>query len=332
MASVVFDPAHQRSTLLSRGREVVEAESAALQLLAETLQDSFAEACETIFVAKRRLVVSGMGKSGHIGRKVAATFAATGTPAIFLHPAEAAHGDLGNLIPGDVLLVFSNSGNTSELRAVLDYAARIGVPIIGVASKGNSLVLNRADVRIVLPRVPEACSVNIAPTTSTTVQLALGDALAMAVMDMRGVTRDSLGALHPGGAIGLELTPVGELVAEGDPMPLVGEGAPMREVLSAITNGCFGIAGVVNSAGQLVGVISDGDLRRNFERLPDCCAADVATPDPRVVPRAKTAGEVLRFLHENKITAAFVVDDVHAIPARPVGIVHIHDLLRLGLR
>ncbi len=319
------------SSVMRRGREVVLAERDALDLLACAIDESFAAACEMIVNARRQLIVTGMGKSGHIARKVAATFAATGTPATFLHPAEAAHGDLGNLVAGDVLLVFSNSGNTAELRAVLDYARRIDVPIVGVASQSNSLLMTRADVGIMLPRVPEACAVNVAPTTSTTLQLAVGDALAMAVMDIRGITRASLGALHPGGAIGLELTPVGDLLGDPDSMPLVSEDCAMPEVLTVITQGCVGIAGVVNQSGQLVGAISDGDLRRNFVRLHQCRAIEVATPNPRVVPRSMTAGEVLRFLNENEITAAFVVDDLHAIPARPLGIVHIHDLLRLGL-
>lgn len=331
MAGNSLERVENRESLLARGRAVIQAERDALDLLDGMIGDSFVAACDAIYAARRQLIVTGMGKSGHIARKVAATFTATGTPAIFLHPAEAAHGDLGNLVSGDVLLVFSNSGKTAELKSVLDYARRIGVPVIGAASQGNSLLMTRSDVRIMLPRVREACAANVAPTTSTTMQLALGDALAMAVMDMRGVTRDSLGALHPGGMIGLELTPVGELVGEPERMPLVAEDCAMREVLSAITQGRFGIAGVINAAGQLVGVISDGDLRRHFERLPDCRAIEVATRNPLTVPRSMAAVDVLRFLNENKITAAFVVDDVHVVPVRPLGIIHIHELLHLGL-
>ena len=196
------------SQILERGRDVVRIEADALGLLHAALDNSFVQACRTIKGAARQLVITGMGKSGHIGRKVAATFAATGTPAIFVHPGEAAHGDLGMLARGDVLLVLSNSGNTSELRAILNYARKGGIPIIGMASRRNSLVGELADVTLLLPKVREACAVNVAPTTSTTLQLALGDALAMAVMDMRGITKSWLRMVHPAGSIGLALAPV----------------------------------------------------------------------------------------------------------------------------
>lgn len=201
--------------VLQRGREVKSAERDALDLLARAIDERFAAAYEMIYNTQRQLVVSGMDRSGHIARKIAETFAATGTPAIFLYPDEAAHGDIGNLFAGDVLLVLSNSGQTSELRAVLDYTSRIGVPIIGVASQANSLLMARVDIGIVLPRVLEPFPVNIAPTTSTTLQLALGNALALAVMGLRGTTRATLGAFHSGGTFWLELTPHGEL--PGDP-------------------------------------------------------------------------------------------------------------------
>jgi arabinose-5-phosphate isomerase len=317
--------------VLGRGRDVVRAGRDALGRLERALDHTFVAACETILAGGRQLVVTGIGKSGHIARKVAATFAATGTPAIFIHPAEAAHGDLGNLVHGDVLLVFSNSGKTSELRPMLDYAQGMGVPIIGVASRGDSLLIRCASVGIVLPHVREACAVNVAPTTSTTVQLALGDALAMAVMDMRGETRAAIGARHPGGSIGLELTPIGDIALGADRMPLVAQDCAMRDVVSTITRSCCGIAGVVDADGRLTGVITDGDLRRNFERLQHCRAFDVATADPSVVGRSTPAIEVLRLLNARKITSVFVVDDGAATPARPLGIVHVHDLLRLGL-
>ncbi|WP_420381097.1 KpsF/GutQ family sugar-phosphate isomerase [Novosphingobium sp.] len=317
--------------LLGRGRDVVRAGRDALGQLERALDHTFVAACETIFAGGRQLVVTGIGKSGHIARKVAATFAATGTPAIFIHPSEAAHGDMGNLVPGDVLLVFSNSGKTSELRPMLDYARAVHVPIIGVASRGDSPLIRCASVGIVLPHVREACAVNVAPTTSTTVQLALGDALAMAVMDMRGETRDAISARHPGGNIGLELIPIGDIALGADRMPLVAQDCAMRDVVTTITRSCCGIAGVVNAAGQLVGVITDGDLRRNFERLHQCRAIDVATMDPRVVGRSLPAIDVLRLLNARKITSVFVVEDGAIAPARPLGIVHVHDLLRLGL-
>jgi arabinose-5-phosphate isomerase len=322
---------HSDNQVLSRGREVVLAEANALSQLALLLDVTFSEACNAISRLRRQLVVTGMGKSGHIARKVAATFAATGTPAIYIHPSEAGHGDLGMLGTGDVLLVFSNSGNTSELRAILSYARKKQIPIIGVAARQNSLLMELADIALLLPRVPEACSVNVAPTTSTTMQLALGDALAMAVMDMRGVSKNHLRALHPAGAIGLALAPVSEIMHGADRLPLVNQDAGMPETISVMTSGCFGLAGVTDAAGALVGIITDGDLRRRFGVLNTAFAREVMTPAPKVIPADMPAGEALVFLNDNKITAAFVVEDPANGPQVPLGIIHIHDLLRHGL-
>ena len=317
--------------MLARGREVVRREADALALLADSLDDNFVAACHAIEQTGRQLVITGMGKSGHIGRKVAATFAATGTPAIFIHPGEAGHGDLGMLAPGDVLLVLSNSGNTAELRAVLHYARKCGIPIIGVASRKNSLVIELADFPLLLPNVREACAANIAPTTSTALQLAMGDALAMTVMDMRGISKNRLRALHPSGSIGLALAPVSEIMHGTDRLPLVQEGAGMPEVISVMTRGCFGMAGVVDQGGRLVGIITDGDLRRRFGVLTTAFAHEVMTRAPKVIPADMPAGEALVFLNDSQITAAFVVEDPEALPPRPAGIIHIHDLLRHGL-
>lgn len=272
-----------------------------------------------------------MGKSGHIARKIAATFAATGTPAIYIHPSEAGHGDMGMLAEGDVLLVLSNSGNTTELRSILAYAKRKSIPIIGVASRPNSLVIEMADVALLLPQVREACPENIAPTTSTTMQLALGDALAMTVMDMRGITREQLHELHPAGNIGLSLTPVVELMHGRDRLPLVGRDAGMPEAISVMTAGCLGLAGVVDADGVLVGIITDGDLRRRFGVLGTAFAHEVMTASPKTIGADMPAGEALAFLNENQITAAFVVEDPAAGAQAPLGIIHIHDLLRHGL-
>lgn len=318
--------------LLARGREVVRIERDALALLADSLGDAFVAACRTIFATRRQLVVTGMGKSGHIARKVAATFAATGTPATFIHPGEAGHGDLGMLVDGDVLLVLSNSGNTAELRAILGYARSRGIPVIGVAARARSLVIEQADVALILPPLREACAVNYAPTTSTAVQLALGDALAMTVMDMRGVSESWLGTLHPAGTIGLALTPARALMHANETLPLVAADAGMEDVLSTMTNGRFGIAGVVAADGTLIGVITDGDVRRSFAAIGTASAAEVMTTAPRSIAADMLAGEVLVFLTEAKITAAFVVVPAGEGVVRPVGIVHIHDLLRVGLR
>lgn len=317
--------------VLARGREVIEAEAQALNQLVLQLDGKFTEACTAISRVRRQLVVTGMGKSGHIARKVAATFAATGTPAIYIHPSEAGHGDLGMLGTGDVMLAFSNSGNTAELRAILSYARKKQIPIIGVAARQNSLLMDLADIPLLLPRVPEACAVNVAPTTSTTMQLALGDALAMAVMDMRGVSKSHLHALHPAGSIGLALAPVSEIMHGAERLPLVNQDAGMPETISVMTSGCFGLAGVTDAAGALVGIITDGDLRRRFGVLTTAFAREVMTAAPKVIPADMPAGEALVFLNDNKITAAFVVEDPAAGPQVPLGIIHIHDLLRLGL-
>jgi len=321
-----------QAAVLARGREVVRLEAEALTALADTLDADFAAACHILLTSARRVVVTGMGKSGHIARKIAATLAATGTPALFLHPAEAAHGDLGMMMPGDVLLVLSNSGNTAELRAVLTYARNLGIRIIGIVSRRESLVNDHAEIVLCLPAIREACAANVAPTTSTTMQLAMGDALAMAVMDLRGISSTQMRALHPAGTIGLRLSPIAELMHGRDELPLVTPGAGMQEVISVITTRRFGLAGVVDSRGELVGVITDGDIRRNFAHLATATASDVMTRSPRSIPADMLAGDALLFLNDAKITAAFVVNRLDAAhPAKPVGVVHIHDLLKHGL-
>jgi arabinose-5-phosphate isomerase len=318
--------------ILRRGSEVIQVEAKALGLLASALEDSFVHACEEIFACAGRVVVTGMGKSGHIGRKWAATLAATGTPAIYVHPAEAAHGDLGMLVAGDVLVVLSNSGNTPELRAFLRYAGTINVPVIGVASRADSFLLQTAAIKILLPQMLEACPANIAPTTSTTLQLALGDAIAMTLMDMRGFSRESLKTLHPGGSLGLRLMAVGEIMHGTSQMPLVEEFAAMREVIVTMTSRGFGIAGVVDAAGRLIGVITDGDLRRHFNELTTTNARDVMTSDPKTLTSDTFAEEALHFLNENKITCAFVMNRNSPVNHDvPVGIIHLHDFLRVGM-
>ncbi|HVF36639.1 MAG TPA: KpsF/GutQ family sugar-phosphate isomerase [Sphingomicrobium sp.] len=328
MASLLqIDDSRQREVILLRGRDVISVEREALELLEGSLDENFINACNAIYGCKRQLVVSGMGKSGHIARKIAATFTATGTPAVFIHPAEASHGDLGILVRGDALLVLSNSGNTTELRPLLKFARKNGVTVIGIASRRQSLVTDLADIPIILPAVREACVVNVAPTTSTTMQLALGDALAMAVMDLRGVSRKHLREIHPGGSIGLRLTPVAELMHGPGKLPLVGQHTGMGDVISVMTGGRFGVAGVIDEAGALVGIITDGDIRRHFATLASATAADVMTSDPKTLPASLLASDALSSLNEAKITSAFILDE----NGRPVGIISIHDLLRYGL-
>ncbi len=330
MSGISTIPDHE--SIIALGRNVLEKEAAALVDLEQSLSDSFVAACLTICNEKRQLVVTGLGKSGHIARKIAATFAATGTPAIFVHPSEAGHGDMGMIAKGDVLLVLSNSGNTPELLPVMNYARKLGVPIIGMASRPKSSVIQFADIALLLPNVREACPENLAPTTSTTMQLALGDALAMTVMQMRGVTRKDLRKLHPAGAIGLALTPVQEImVTDPDRLPLVSHQAGMPETISVMTSGCFGMAGVLDASGALVGVITDGDLRRRFGLLETAFAHEVMTRTPKTLSANMLADEALAFLNDNKISAAFVVENPSAGAQAPLGIIHIHELLRLGL-
>ena len=319
--------------ILKTGRSVLVSEAAALNKLEQTLDGSFVAACSAISKdIVRQLVVTGLGKSGHIARKIAATFAATGTPAIFVHPSEAAHGDMGMIARGDVLLVLSNSGNTPELGPVIKYAQKLGVPVIGMASGRTSKVIKDADIALLLPDVKEAGLWNIAPTTSTTMQLALGDALAMTVMEMRGVTRRDLHNLHPAGMIGLAMTQVQEIMAT-DPgrLPLISQQAGMPETLSVMTSCCFGMVGVLDASGALIGVITDGDLRRHFGVLETALAREVMTPAPKVISAAMLAQAALILLNDNKISAAFVAEGPLAGPQKPLGVIHIHDLLRLGL-
>lgn len=331
-AQFAFQKLPVADVAIARGKEVIRAEADALRQMADRLDATFYQACEAIITASGRVVITGMGKSGHVARKWAATMAATGTPAIYVHPAEAAHGDLGMLISGDVLVVISNSGNTGELRPFLRYARSINVPVIGVASQPESLVMKHASVKLLYPAVREACPANLAPTTSTTLQLALGDALALALMDMRGFSLERMKHLHPGGAIGTRLTSVTDVMHSAEGLPLVGESDSMQEVVEVMTSFGLGIAGVIDKANRLVGVITDGDLRRNVHQLHVADAAAVMNPAPVTVEPHMLIDEVLKILNANEITTAFVIEPEAAVNNLvPIGVIHVHDLLRLGL-
>jgi arabinose-5-phosphate isomerase len=324
VATVPID--RELESILAIGREVIATEARALGQLVDALDDDFSRAVQLLAATKQRVIVSGMGKSGHIGRKIAATLASTGTPALFVHPAEAAHGDLGMIIRGDLLLILSNSGTTPELRAVVEHAEAIGCPIIAVASQRTSPLMRSAAVRLILPQAREACPVNIAPTTSTTLMLALGDALAIAAMRVRGQTREGMRLLHPGGSIGGRLQPVQALMHSGSNLPLVAPETPMAEAIIEMTRKSYGIAGVIKD-GALIGVVTDGDLRRHADDLLHGTAGDVMTPDPKVVQEGTLCEDALAILEEYRITALFVT--AHDAPDRPVGLIHIHDLTRL---
>ena len=306
------------------GKSVIRQEAAALHQLADGLDGNFDAAVGLLLKTEKRVIVTGIGKSGHVARKVAATLAATGSPAFFIHPAEAAHGDLGMLMPGDCLLAFSNSGATPELSSIIAHASRLSIPIISVASRLDSPLARQADVHLSLPRIDEACPVRIAPTTSTTMMLALGDALAIAVMRLRGITRHDLALLHPGGNIGRRLMPVDQMIQRHAPLPLVDADTKMRDVVLEMTSVGKGVAGVVDETGHLIGIITDGDLRRSFDRIAIATARDIMTQEPITIPSGTTLEDAYVLLNDAKITVAFVMaqDD----PGRPVGVLHIHDL------
>lgn len=315
------------ATLLATARRVIGIEARALELLASELGDSFAAAIRTILKARGRVIVSGMGKSGHVGRKIAATLASTGTPAQFVHPAEASHGDLGMVTPDDVALVLSNSGETPELADIIAHTRRFAIPLIGVASRPDSTLLRQADVAIVLPRAEEACGTGVVPTTSTTMTIALGDALAVALMEHRKFTPEHFRTFHPGGKLGALLSRVADLMH--DDMPLVTEATPMAEALLVISRKGFGVVGVTDAAGRLTGIVTDGDLRRHMQGLLEHTAGEVMTRSPRTIAPGALAEAAVGVMNERKITCLFVLDP--AGDGRPSGILHIHDCLRAGV-
>ncbi len=318
-----------QATFLKAARRVITQEADALTQLASNLGDSFAEAVDLLLNAKGRVIVSGMGKSGHIARKIAATLASTGTPAHFVHPAEASHGDLGMMTKGDVVLVLSNSGETPELADLVAYTRRFAIPMIGVASKPGSTLLQRADVSIVLPNLGEACGTGVVPTTSTTMTLALGDALAIALMEHRDFTPENFREFHPGGKLGARLSKVADLMHEGAAVPLVSAATPMGDTLLTISQKGFGVVGVTDSANGLIGIITDGDLRRHMADLLDHTAQEVMTADPATVAPVALAEEAVAVMNTKKITCLFAVNP--ATKGQVAGILHIHDCLRAGI-
>lgn len=310
------------------GRRVLAVEAKALSDLAASLDARFAGAVETIVKAKGKVVCTGMGKSGHVARKIAATMASTGGPAVFVHPAEASHGDLGMVGPDDVILALSKSGEARELVDILDYAKRFGIPLLAMTEAPDSALGRAADIVLLLPAAPEATAEVNAPTTSTTLQMAMGDALAVALLERRGFTAGDFRVLHPGGKLGAMLRTVGDLMHGPDELPLARPETPMREALLVMSEKRFGCVGVLDGSGQLAGIITDGDLRRHIDGLFDRTAGEVMTARPKTVPPALLAAEALKKMTETapSSTVLFVVED-----ARPVGILHIHDLVRAGV-
>lgn len=287
----------------------------------------FAAAVAKLAAVGGRVIVTGIGKSGHVGQKIAATFASTGTPAFFVHPSEASHGDLGMVTPSDLILALSWSGETVELKPIITYSRRFSVPLIAITSRADSALGQQADVVLMLPRAREACPHGLAPTTSTTMQLALGDALAIALLEARGFTAHDFKVFHPGGSLGANLKYVSDIMHKADRLPLVSIDETMPVALVTMTEKSFGCAGVVDAKGKLVGVITDGDLRRHMgDGLLQQPVSAIMTAKPKTVAPTMLASGALEMINSSRITALFVVDR-----GKPVGIVHVHDLLRLGL-
>jgi arabinose-5-phosphate isomerase len=324
---------------VSIARDVLTAEQQGLIALAGSLDENFARATSLLADISGRVVVSGMGKSGHIARKIAATFASTGTPALFVHPAEASHGDLGMVVAGDAVLALSNSGETAELADLVAHARRFGLPLIAITGNEGSALALAADVLLLLPPSPEACPMGLAPTTSTTMQLALGDALAVALLRRRGFSANDFQVFHPGGRLGARLRHVRDVMHGPERLPLAAPHTPLREALLVMTNCGFGCVGVVEAqgndtlrAGHLVGIVTDGDLRRAIGRGDDVQSATVGqvmTRSPLSIGADALAAEALRVMNARgrPVTTLFVLDALGA----PIGLLHVHDLLRAGI-
>jgi arabinose-5-phosphate isomerase len=334
----VANPKSRETESVAAGSKLVESalrtlttEMAGVQALAAALGSNlggpFTAAIEKIRACSGRVIVTGMGKSGHVGRKIAATLSSTGTPSYYVHPAEASHGDLGMIARDDVILALSWSGETAELRNVIDYAKRFRVPLIAITSKTDSSLASAADIPLILPASPEACPNGLAPTTSTLMQLAIGDALAVALLESRGFTALDFKALHPGGKLGASLTFVNDVMHGKDSMPVVPEGTPMREAVHEMTSKGYGCVGILDGAGMLTGIITDGDLRRHMDgNLLKMNVNEVMTKNPKTITPDTLAGEALANMNASKVNALFVVEG-----RKPVGLLRIHELLRIGV-
>ncbi|MGK7654320.1 KpsF/GutQ family sugar-phosphate isomerase [Roseovarius sp. B08] len=307
-------------------RDVLTIERDALDLMRDTLPEAFNAVVECLLRVPGRVIVSGMGKSGHVAAKIAATFASTGTPAQYVHPGEASHGDLGMVTRQDAVILISNSGETRELADIIAHCARFSIQLVALTKKPDSALARQADHVLTLPDAPEACGIGMAPTTSTTCAMAMGDALAVAMMKLRGFERENFLAFHPGGTLGAQLLKVSAVMHTGDELPLVTEDTPMGEALVEMTRKSFGVAAVV-SGDNLVGIVTDGDLRRNMDGLMTRTAGEVATKSPLVTAPDTLLVEALGVMNANKRTVLLVTDTEN----RLVGLVHIHDALRAGV-
>ncbi len=313
--------------ILRRARRVIDKEIEGIRRLRDSLDERFARAVELILGCAGKVVVTGIGKSGHVARKIASTLASTGTPAHYLHPSEALHGDLGVIDSKDVLLAISSSGESSEVVEIIPYVKMLGVPLIAITNREGSTLARYSDVHLFLNVESEACPLQLAPTTTSTATLVLGDAIAMTLLELRGFTAQDFAVRHPAGALGRKLRLVRDLYHTGEEVPIVREEEPMREVILEMTSKGFGATAVVNEEGRLTGIITDGDLRRFVRKGGDfdtSVARDVMTSNPKTAKPEEMALEALRRMEEHKITVLIVVDENH----RPEGIIHLHDILR----
>ena len=330
-AQTVKGPDGNVSRDVESARRVLRLEADGLEALAAGLDESFVAAVDRLAGVTGRIIVTGMGKSGHVARKVAATFASTGSPAYYVHPTEASHGDLGMIAPSDAVIAFSNSGETTEIRDLLEYSRRFSIPMIAVTARQSSTLAEMADVVLSLPDVPEACPMGLAPTTSTTVSLALGDALAVALLERKGFSAQDFRILHPGGKLGASLLRVADLMHTDEEIPLAEADTPMSEAIVTMTAKRKGCVGIVDASGRLIGIITDGDLRRHMDSgLLTRKAGDVMTPAPQTIRPQALAAEAVALMSQREITSLFVVD--RAGPGETlVGILHMHDCLKAGV-
>lgn len=308
------------------GRRVLSIEADALRTMSDSLGEAFTRAVETMFDAKGRIVCTGIGKSGHVARKIAATLASTGAQAMFVHAAEASHGDLGMIGSDDVILALSKSGEARELSDVIAYAKRFSIPLVAMTAVAGSQLGRGGDILLLLPDSPEATAEVNAPTTSTTLQMAMGDAIAVALLERRGFTASDFRVFHPGGKLGAMLRTVGDLMHGDAELPLIGVDAPMPDALLVMSEKRFGAVGVVDGSGRLAGLITDGDLRRHMDGLLTHTAGEVMTRAPLTITPGALAAEALKVMNERRITVLFVVE-----ADMPVGVLHVHDLLRAGV-
>ena len=314
-------------TILATATRVIRHEASALNDLAQALGPEVANAAQTILNAKGRIIVTGIGKSGHISRKIAATLSSTGTPAHFVHPAEASHGDLGMVTASDVVLAISFSGEAPELSDLIAYTRRFDIPLLAISGKADSALVRQADITMLLPPVTEACGTGVVPTTSTTLTLALGDALAVALMEHREFTAENFREFHPGGKLGAKLARVGDLMH--DEAPLIDATAHMADALLLMTQSGFGVVGATYSGGQLAGIVTDGDLRRHLDGLLEKRVEDVMTRAPKTITAGKLAAEAVALMNENNITSLLVTSNDDSL--KVIGILRIHDCMRAGI-